>query len=101
MTKHHVYKALKMWIELFKWDNALELALKHGKHVEVVCWYRKEFLRAIGGKGIEIKKNYIEIMGKVWFVCECQLTIQLDLTEEAVLDKIRLEDEKEIKAEMR
>lgn len=45
-----VYRAIKMNIRLFRWDRALELAVKHttdaGTHVDSVLAYRARFLAA-------------------------------------------------------
>ncbi|TPX35764.1 hypothetical protein SmJEL517_g02004 [Synchytrium microbalum] len=43
-----VFRAIQMWISLFHWDKALDLALKSRNHVDVVLWYRAKWLKSIG-----------------------------------------------------
>ncbi|KAL2911875.1 hypothetical protein HK105_208658 [Polyrhizophydium stewartii] len=43
-----VYRAIRMWINLFNWDRALELALKYKTHVDTVLYFREKYLRALG-----------------------------------------------------
>jgi len=39
------YRAIKLNIELFKWNRALDIALKYRTHVDTVCAYRDRFLK--------------------------------------------------------
>lgn len=39
-----LYRAIKLNINLFKWDRALELAIKHRSHVDTVLAYRAAYL---------------------------------------------------------
>ena len=41
-----LYRAIKMHLRLFKWDKALELAVKHRTHVDTVLAYRAKYLEA-------------------------------------------------------
>ena len=41
-----LYRAIKMNIRLFRWDRALELAVKHRSHVDTVLAYRAKYLDA-------------------------------------------------------
>lgn len=43
-----VYRAIKINIRLFRWERALELAVKHKTHVDTVLGYRAQYLRASG-----------------------------------------------------
>ncbi|KAJ1554606.1 Intraflagellar transport protein 80 [Cladochytrium tenue] len=45
-----VYRAIRMWITLFNWERALELALKHKTHVDTVFYFRDQYLQRIGRK---------------------------------------------------
>jgi intraflagellar transport protein 80 len=40
-----IYRAIRMHIQLFNWDKALELAVKHRTHVDTTLWFRKKFLQ--------------------------------------------------------
>ena len=42
------YRAVKMNIRLFRWSRALDLALKHKKHVDTVLGYRARYLESFG-----------------------------------------------------
>ncbi|KAJ3086032.1 Intraflagellar transport protein 80 [Quaeritorhiza haematococci] len=52
-----VYRALRMWITLFQWERALELAVKYKSHVDMVLHFRNEYLKAMGRK--ETNKKFI------------------------------------------
>ena len=39
-----VYRAIKMNIRLFRWERALDLAVKHKTHVDTVLGYREKYL---------------------------------------------------------
>jgi len=43
-----VYRAIKMNIRLFRWNRALEIALKYKSHVDTVLGYREKFLKQFG-----------------------------------------------------
>ncbi|OAJ40437.1 hypothetical protein BDEG_24171 [Batrachochytrium dendrobatidis JEL423] len=43
-----VYRAIRMWINLFNWDRALELASKYKTHVDTVLYFREKYLKALG-----------------------------------------------------
>jgi intraflagellar transport protein 80 len=43
-----VYHAIKLNVRLFKWDRALDLAVKNKKHIDIVCWYRQKYLKEFG-----------------------------------------------------
>lgn len=45
-----LYRAIKLNVRLFRWDRALELALRHKSHVDTVLGYRKRFLDKFGGR---------------------------------------------------
>jgi len=36
-----LYRAIKLWIRLHKWQRALQLAHKHQQHVDTVLMYRR------------------------------------------------------------
>ena len=39
-----VYRAIKMNLNIFRWERALELSLRHKQHLETVLGYRQKFL---------------------------------------------------------
>ncbi|CAN8190385.1 unnamed protein product [Coccothraustes coccothraustes] len=45
-----VYQAIQININLFNWERALELAVKHRTHVDTVLAYRQKFLEDFGKK---------------------------------------------------
>merc|ERR1711916_148276 len=52
-----VYRAIKMNINDYNWDRALNLASKHKTHVDTVLAYRKKYLKQFGRK--ETIKRFI------------------------------------------
>merc|ERR1719433_674648 len=45
MQNKRIYRAIKMNIRLHRWQDALELALKHQTHVDTVLAYRQQHLQ--------------------------------------------------------
>ncbi|KAH9277413.1 hypothetical protein BASA83_000284 [Batrachochytrium salamandrivorans] len=43
-----IYRAIRMWINLFNWERALDLALKYKTHVDTVLYFREKYLIALG-----------------------------------------------------
>jgi intraflagellar transport protein 80 len=43
-----LYRAIKMNIRLFRWNRALDIALKYKKHVDTVIGYRARYLERFG-----------------------------------------------------
>jgi intraflagellar transport protein 80 len=80
-----IYRAIKMNIRLFRWDRALDLAIKHttdaGTHVDTVLAYRERFLAA----------NKLQETDKKFLQCAKQVTIDW----ETISKKKELEREKE------
>ncbi|KAJ3387372.1 Intraflagellar transport protein 80 [Entophlyctis sp. JEL0112] len=42
-----IYKAIMLSVNLFRWERALELALKNKTHVDTVLYLREKYLRQI------------------------------------------------------
>ena len=42
-----IYRAIKMWMDLFQWDRALELSIRFKTHLDTVMYYRQKYLRAL------------------------------------------------------
>ncbi|NXG08602.1 IFT80 protein, partial [Sakesphorus luctuosus] len=53
-----VYQAIQLNINLYNWDRALELAVKHKTHVDTVLAYRQKFLEDFGKK--ETNKRFLQ-----------------------------------------
>lgn len=45
-----IYQAIQINIQLYNWERALELAVKHRTHVDTVLAYRHQFLQDFGKK---------------------------------------------------
>jgi intraflagellar transport protein 80 len=58
-----IYKAIRMWIDLFNWDRALELAIKYKTHIDTVLFYRSKYLRALEIQ--ETNKTFIKCAEEV------------------------------------
>lgn len=57
------YRAIKMNIKLFKWEQALEIAVKNKTHVDTVLAYRKRYLETQGKE--ETNTKFAQLEGKV------------------------------------
>lgn len=75
-----VYRALFMWIELFEWDKAMELGLRYRHYLDVVLFFRENYLKLMGTK--ETKAAFLEVESKMHF------------DEEKTKEKIRNEEAK-------
>ncbi|KAF0030370.1 hypothetical protein F2P81_017101 [Scophthalmus maximus] len=53
-----IYQAIQVNIDLFNWERALELAVKHKTHVDTVLAYREKFLQTFGRK--ETNKRFLQ-----------------------------------------
>ncbi|PWA20251.1 hypothetical protein CCH79_00003920 [Gambusia affinis] len=53
-----IYQAIQVNIDLFNWNRALELAVKHKTHVDTVLAYRGKFLQTFGRK--ETNKRFLQ-----------------------------------------
>uniref|UniRef100_A0A6I8NS05 Intraflagellar transport 80 n=1 Tax=Ornithorhynchus anatinus TaxID=9258 RepID=A0A6I8NS05_ORNAN len=53
-----IYQAIQININLYNWDRALDLAVKHKTHVDTVLAYRQKFLEAFAKK--ETNKRYLQ-----------------------------------------
>merc|ERR1711988_629408 len=75
------YRAIKMWIRLFNWDRALELAVRHKTHVDTVLMHRARYL-AMYAK-TETNKHFLQYVDKI------------EIDEEKIEAKVAAEKEKE------
>ncbi|KAI9344345.1 WD40-repeat-containing domain protein [Obelidium mucronatum] len=53
-----IYRAIMLSVNLFRWERALELAVKHKTHVDTVLYFREKYLKQINRK--EFIKGYIQ-----------------------------------------
>ncbi|CAB1432139.1 unnamed protein product, partial [Pleuronectes platessa] len=76
-----IYQAIQVNINLFNWERALELAVKHKTHVDTVLAYREKFLQTFGTK--ETNKRFLQYAGGVEVNWEkIQAKIEMELSKE-------------------
>uniref|UniRef100_A0A915Q7B6 Intraflagellar transport protein 80 homolog n=1 Tax=Setaria digitata TaxID=48799 RepID=A0A915Q7B6_9BILA len=59
----YFFRAIMLNISLFRWDRALELAIKHKMHLETVIGYRQKYLEETGRK--ETDRNFLQYQSEV------------------------------------
>lgn len=76
-----IYQAIQVNIDLFNWERALELAVKHKTHVDTVLAYREKFLQKFGRK--ETNKRFLQYAEGVEVDWEkIQAKIEMELSKE-------------------
>lgn len=76
-----IYQAIRINIDLFSWERALELAVKHKTHVDTVLAYRQKFLQTFGRK--ETNKRFLQYAEGVEVDWEkIQAKIEMELSKE-------------------
>ncbi|XP_069004319.1 intraflagellar transport protein 80 homolog isoform X2 [Embiotoca jacksoni] len=76
-----IYQAIQVNIDLFNWERALELAVKHKTHVDTVLAYRDKFLQKFGRK--ETNKRFLQYSEGVEVDWEkIQAKIEMELSKE-------------------
>ncbi|XP_039985978.1 intraflagellar transport protein 80 homolog [Xiphias gladius] len=76
-----IYQAIQVNIDLFNWERALELAVKHKTHVDTVLAYREKFLHKFGRK--ETNKRFLQYTEGVEVDWEkIQAKIEMELSKE-------------------
>ncbi|KAI8852661.1 WD40-repeat-containing domain protein [Chytridium lagenaria] len=60
-----IYRAIRMWINLFNWDRALEIAVKYKTHVDTVLYFRDKYLQGMNRK--ETIKQFLQYGQTVTF----------------------------------
>ncbi|GAA6086295.1 intraflagellar transport protein 80 homolog [Tachysurus ichikawai] len=76
-----VYQAIQIHIDLFNWDRALELAVKHKTHVDTVLAHRQKFLQDFGKE--ETNKRFLQYSEGVEVDWEkIQSKIEMELAKE-------------------
>ena len=61
-----IYRSIKLNINLFRWDRALNLALTHKQHIDTVLAYRQKYLASVGLE--ENNSKFIELSKEVSIV---------------------------------
>uniref|UniRef100_A0A8R1TQ96 Intraflagellar transport protein 80 homolog n=1 Tax=Onchocerca volvulus TaxID=6282 RepID=A0A8R1TQ96_ONCVO len=59
----HFFRAIMLNISLFRWQRALELAIKYKMHLETVIGYRQKYLQETGRK--ETDQNFLRHQSEV------------------------------------
>ncbi|KAM7413006.1 hypothetical protein PAMA_020407 [Pampus argenteus] len=76
-----IYQAIRVNIDLFNWERALELAVKHKTHVDTVLAFREKFLQTFGRK--ETNKRFLQYAEGVEVDWEkIQAKIEMELSKE-------------------
>ncbi|XP_048121196.1 intraflagellar transport protein 80 homolog [Alosa alosa] len=76
-----VYQAIQAHINLYNWDRALELAVKHKTHVDTVLAHRQKFLEDFGKE--ETNKRFLQYSEGVEVDWEkIQAKIEMELAKE-------------------
>ncbi|XP_038162299.1 intraflagellar transport protein 80 homolog [Cyprinodon tularosa] len=73
-----IYQAIQLNIDLFNWNRALELAVKHKTHVDTVLAYRQKFLQKFGRR--ETNKRFLEYSEAVevdWDKIQAKIEMEL------------------------
>jgi len=68
-----IYRAIKLNVNLFRWDRALNLALTHKTHIDTVVAYRRKYLEAAcldetNSKFIQYMKEVNRIKLKIFWI---------------------------------
>ena len=58
-----LYRAIKMNLNLYRWNRALEIAVKHKVHVDTVVGYRQKYLAEFEKK--ETNSKFLSVMNQV------------------------------------
>lgn len=66
-----VYRAIKMNIHLYRWNRALDLAIKYRTHVDTCLGYRQRFLEQFGRR--ETDQRFLQYANQVRFVLILQI----------------------------
>lgn len=63
LTGGLTFRAIMLNLRLYKWDRALELAMKQGNHIDTVLAFRQKYLEML--EVSEDKPNFIQMMKEV------------------------------------
>merc|ERR1719310_2493261 len=85
LQNKRIYRAIKMNIRLHRWNDALELALKHQTHVDTVLAYRQQHLQQMRPVHVETNQEF-----RKW-------AEQVEVDWETVRKKISMEKDQELR----
>ncbi|KAH0624120.1 hypothetical protein JD844_007514 [Phrynosoma platyrhinos] len=95
-----IYQAIQVNINLYNWERALELAVKHKTHVDTVLAYRQKFLDDFGKK--ETNQRFLQYAEGASILWKLIVTVLFSLAQpllEVNWDKIKAKIELEIAKE--
>merc|ERR1719505_50896 len=73
-----VYRAIQMNIDLYNWERALELAVKHKTHVDTVLAYRQKYLDGFDRKETSKRfQQYAEGVEVDWEKINAKIEMEL------------------------
>ncbi len=79
LSANLIYRCIRMWIDLYNWDRALDLALKYKTHVDTVLHFRSKYLNAIGKP--EDNKRFLQYSESVqvdWGKVKAKISMELE-----------------------
>ncbi|TRY89075.1 hypothetical protein DNTS_009800 [Danionella cerebrum] len=88
MQANLIYHAIQMHINLYNWDRALELAVKHKTHVDTVLAHRQKFLQEFGKQ--ETNKRFLQYSEGVevdWEKIQAKIEMEFAKERERAADK--------------
>ncbi|KAJ3371974.1 Intraflagellar transport protein 80 [Kappamyces sp. JEL0680] len=79
LSANLIYRCIRMWIDLYNWDRALELAVKHKTHVDTVLHFRAKYLHAL--EKAEDNKRFLQLADSVpveWSKVQAKISMELE-----------------------
>jgi len=74
-----LYLLIKMNLDLYEWENALNLAIRHKTHVDTVLGYRQMYLEQIGKEETNNKfKQYSENVAVDWDKIQTKVEAEME-----------------------
>jgi intraflagellar transport protein 80 len=96
LTSGLVYRCVQMWLDLYQWDRALEVALKYKSHVDTVLHYRKLYLKEV--QMDESKERFKSLASTVCSLSPClmfKVFFQTPINSDEIQQRIAVELEQE------
>jgi intraflagellar transport protein 80 len=88
-----VFRAIKMNIRLYKWERALELALRYKTHIDTVMAYRSKYL--VNFNKTETNEQFLKLAESVFHVLFYTNKTKIEVDWQKIKLKIQQEKEKE------
>ncbi|KAJ3314721.1 Intraflagellar transport protein 80 [Boothiomyces sp. JEL0838] len=79
LSANLIYRCIRMWIDLYNWDRALELAVKYKTHVDTVLHFRSRYLKALGR--LEENKKFLQYSQSVaveWPKIKAKIAMEME-----------------------